>query len=64
MGKEQITVKWPEAAQVLTDYGFKLDCIGGISFDGVHKDDAEALFNFMKKRLANRQKLGEATKRV
>ena len=57
MGKEQITVKWPEAAQVLTAYGFKLDCIGGISFDGVQKEDVEALIEFMKRRLKNREKM-------
>ena len=57
MSKEQITVKWAEASQVLTAYGFKLDCIGGISFENVQKEDVEALIEFMKRRLKNREKV-------
>lgn len=57
MAKNQITVLWPEAATVLTKYGFKLECIGGISFEGVEKEDVEALIVFMKRRLQNKEKL-------
>lgn len=57
MAKNQITILWPEATTVLTKYGFKLDCLGGIAFDGVEKEDVEALISFMKRRIKNKELL-------